>query len=111
MNINSKTLNIILPNRIGGAEIIEGADLNPVITDDFILVPNPRTCNPERDYIITFRIQKDDMEVEEDSQGGSAIVRCRDCGEIAARPGMVVEMDGEAVDVSGEKYDADKGFE
>ena len=36
-------------------EILEGGDLDPVITDDFILVPNPRVCDPEREYKVVFK--------------------------------------------------------
>jgi hypothetical protein len=37
------------------AQIVEGAELKPVITDDFILVPNPVTCDPARKYRVVFR--------------------------------------------------------
>jgi zinc protease len=30
-----------LPQRIGGAEVLEGGEWSPLVTDDFILVPNP----------------------------------------------------------------------
>ncbi len=43
-----------LPHRIGEATIVAGEDLDPVITDDFILIPNPRTCDPSRRYEVTF---------------------------------------------------------
>ena len=44
-----------LPHRIQNIEIVEGSDLNPIVTDDFILVPNPRECDPEKSYKITFK--------------------------------------------------------
>ena len=44
-----------LPKRLKDIEVVEGADLNPVIADDFILVPNPRKCDPERKYRIVLR--------------------------------------------------------
>jgi len=44
-----------LPHRVEGVKIIAGADLKPVITDDFILVPNPRECDPKRPYVVAFR--------------------------------------------------------
>ncbi len=44
-----------LPRRIGSAEVLDGADLNPVITDDFVLVPLPEKCDPSRDYKVVFR--------------------------------------------------------
>lgn len=44
-----------LPEPIeGGVELIRGSDLQPVIADDFILVPNPRNCDPEREYVVSF---------------------------------------------------------
>jgi len=44
-----------LPRRIQAAQVIEGADLDPVITDDFILVPNPGQSQPGRVYRVVFR--------------------------------------------------------
>lgn len=44
-----------LPHRIGAVQIVEGADLKPVVTDDFVLVPNPIKCDPDRKYRIVFR--------------------------------------------------------
>ena len=44
-----------LPQRIKNIQVIEGAELKPVITDNFILVPNPRECNPARKYQVVFR--------------------------------------------------------
>ncbi|MFG0262880.1 MAG: hypothetical protein ACF788_10865 [Novipirellula sp. JB048] len=47
-----------LPHRIKDIEIIHGSDLEPVITDDFILVPNPQDVDPTRDYRIEFTATK-----------------------------------------------------
>lgn len=44
-----------LPHRIKDVEITVGEDLNPVVTDDFILIPNPQTCDPKRDYKMIFK--------------------------------------------------------
>ncbi|MEZ5940014.1 MAG: hypothetical protein R3C18_01395 [Planctomycetaceae bacterium] len=44
-----------LNHRIGAATVVEGGDLNPVITDDFILVPRPEKCDPSRTYKVVFR--------------------------------------------------------
>ena len=44
-----------LPRRIKDATILEGASLNPVVTDNFILVPNPRDCDPAKPYRVVFR--------------------------------------------------------
>lgn len=43
-----------LPQRVRNVKVLEGADLDPVITDDFILVPNPRACDPTRPYRVRF---------------------------------------------------------
>jgi len=45
----------LLDHRIKNAQIIEGADLKPVITDDFILLPRPQRCDPTRSYRVVFR--------------------------------------------------------
>ena len=45
-----------LPRRIKAAEVVEGADLKPVITDNFILIPNPRTCDPSRAYKVVMKV-------------------------------------------------------
>ena len=44
-----------LPCRLKDASVIDGADLNPVIADTFILVPNPRKCDPTKHYRVVFR--------------------------------------------------------
>lgn len=49
----------LLPERVGQVEIVEGEDLDPVITDDFILVPRPESCEPGKTYRIVFRAQND----------------------------------------------------
>ena len=40
----------------GKVELLEGGELKPVIADDFILVPNPRECDPEKTYRVVFRV-------------------------------------------------------
>jgi len=47
----------MLPKRIdpGSVQLIEGVDLNPVIADDFLLVPLPGRCDPSRAYRVMFR--------------------------------------------------------
>lgn len=44
-----------LPHRVKNIELLEGKELNPVITDNFVLVPNPRQCVPSQPYRIKFR--------------------------------------------------------
>ncbi len=45
----------IMPRRIKDIEIIQGKELSPVITDNFVLVPNPRICDPDKTYRILFK--------------------------------------------------------
>jgi len=50
-----------LPYRIKDAKIVAGAELKPTITDNFLLIPNPRTCEKGRTYEVVFtasRIEK-----------------------------------------------------
>ncbi len=44
-----------LPHRLQDIEIVDDGGLQPVVADDFILVPNPKVCDPQRVYRITFR--------------------------------------------------------
>ena len=44
-----------LPRRVSGVELVEGADLQPLVTDNFLLVPLPIACDPNRTYRIVFR--------------------------------------------------------
>lgn len=43
-----------LPGRIGKFKVVAGSDLNPTITDNFILVPHPGTCDPSKTYQVVF---------------------------------------------------------
>jgi len=43
-----------LPQRVTGVRVLEGGNLRPVITDDFILVPNPRVCDSTKPYRVVF---------------------------------------------------------
>ena len=46
----------LLPHRIraGSVRILEGGDPEPLIADDFLLVPNPGRCDPKRTYRVVF---------------------------------------------------------
>lgn len=46
-----------LPARVANVEVVEGGELNPTITDDFVLVPNPGECDPARRYEVVFRAE------------------------------------------------------
>lgn len=50
----------LLPHRVSDMKIIAGADLAPVVTDDFILVPNPRVCDESRTYRVIFTASRID---------------------------------------------------
>jgi hypothetical protein len=39
-------------------KIIKGADLKPTITDNFLLIPNPRKCDPKEQYELIFTAKK-----------------------------------------------------
>ena len=43
-----------LPGRVGNVKILEGQELRPVVMDDFVLVPNPGTCEEGRVYRVKF---------------------------------------------------------
>lgn len=45
----------LLDHRIKDIELLEGGDLKPLVADDFVLVPNPRQCDPDRKYIVKFK--------------------------------------------------------
>ena len=42
------------PQRLKNLEVIAGKDLQPVLADDFLLVPNPRKCDPAKTYRVVF---------------------------------------------------------
>ena len=47
-----------LPKRLEGEiEILEGADLGAVVTDDFVLLPNPREVEEGTKYRVRFRAE------------------------------------------------------
>jgi hypothetical protein len=50
----------LLAERIdaGSVQITAGADLKPIVTDNFVLVPLPAKCDPERTYRVTFSARK-----------------------------------------------------
>ena len=48
----------MLDHRIENASMIQGDDLEAVIADDFILVPNPRVVDRDREYIIQFKADR-----------------------------------------------------
>jgi hypothetical protein len=47
-----------LPHRVSDVKVVEGADLEPLVTDDFILVPNPGECDPAKEYRIVFTAKR-----------------------------------------------------
>jgi zinc protease len=48
----------ILPFRLTAIEMVDDGGLAPLVADDFILVPNPRDCDPNREYRIQFRAER-----------------------------------------------------
>ena len=43
-----------LPERIQNVKIIGGQELSPVIADNFVLIPNPQSCDPNKTYRVEF---------------------------------------------------------
>ena len=50
----------LLDHRVRDVKIVDGGDLNPVITDDFVLVPNPRVVDLAREYRVRFTASRID---------------------------------------------------
>jgi zinc protease len=50
----------LLPHRLDARSmrVKEGADLAPVVTGNFILVPNPGKCDPQRSYRVVFEAKR-----------------------------------------------------
>ncbi len=44
-----------MPKRVQNVEVTHGKELGPVITDNFVLIPNPRICEPGKTYRIEFK--------------------------------------------------------
>jgi zinc protease len=45
------------PRRLKNVQIVEGADLAPLIADDFLLIPDPSECDPDHTYRVRFRAE------------------------------------------------------
>ncbi len=43
--------------RIKNTKITRGHELNPIVTDNFILVPRPQKCDPTQEYKVTFTFE------------------------------------------------------
>ena len=50
----------LLPHHIQpkSVVVVEGTDLEPLVTHDFLLVPNPGECDPTRPYRVVFRASR-----------------------------------------------------
>jgi len=47
-----------LPHRVKDVKITKDPDLKPVVTDNFLLIPNPGKCDPEKKYELVFTATK-----------------------------------------------------
>ncbi len=47
-----------LPHRIKNIKVTQGSELNPTITDDFILIPNPKVHDGRKQYTVKFKATK-----------------------------------------------------
>jgi hypothetical protein len=43
-----------LPARVKDVRLLSGAELKPVVADNFVLIPNPGECDPARPYRVAF---------------------------------------------------------
>ncbi|MGB2822661.1 MAG: hypothetical protein WBF17_16875 [Phycisphaerae bacterium] len=50
----------LLPHRVRDVRIVAGGALRPAVADNFILVPNPRKCDPKRTYRVVFKAARID---------------------------------------------------
>jgi zinc protease len=50
----------LLDHRIRDIKIVDGGGLHSVVTDDFVLIPNPRNVEPSRNYRVTFTASRVD---------------------------------------------------
>lgn len=50
----------LLPHRIaaGSVKIVEGVELEPLVTDNFLLLPQPRGGEPKASYRVVFEAAK-----------------------------------------------------
>jgi len=46
------------PYRLKDFSLLDGADLKPVFSDGFLLVPNPGTSDPSRKYVVRFKANR-----------------------------------------------------
>jgi zinc protease len=44
-----------LPRRVKEVKVLEGTELKPLVTDNFILIPNPGVCEPTKTYRVRFQ--------------------------------------------------------
>ncbi len=49
---------VFLPHRVRQVQVVEGQELRPLITDNFLLIPNPQVCDPQRVYRVVFRAER-----------------------------------------------------
>ncbi len=50
----------LLPHRVKNVRLLTGQDLRPLVTDNFVLIPNPRKCEPGRPYRVVFQADRAD---------------------------------------------------
>lgn len=48
----------LLPQRVKDIEIVSGQELAPIISDNFVMIPSPKTCDPTKSYKVTFKATK-----------------------------------------------------
>ncbi len=111
----------ILPYRLKDIEIIDDGGLKPVVADDFILIPNPREYDPDRQYEIRFKAARcDDQSAANEQEFAAKFIRdagkgyvARPCGFDMNRNGVLGEPsdrmvgDGKTRDPDGDGVEED----
>ena len=49
---------VFLPHRVRQVQVVEGQELRPLITENFLLIPNPGVCDPQRGIRVVFRAER-----------------------------------------------------
>jgi hypothetical protein len=48
----------LFPHRLKGIQILEGKELSPLLTDDFLLLPEPKKLQKGKTYTVKFRAER-----------------------------------------------------
>jgi len=95
-----------LPFRLKDIEIVDDGGLDPVITDDFILIPNPREYDPGRRYEIRFKATRcNDQSASNEKKFAAKFIKDAAKGYVARPCGFDMNRNG----IPGEPADRTVG--